>query len=368
MNNTLPYWLAALRIKNIGPLRLFAMLSHFPTIEHLFKASPDAWKAAGISSTFFTDLQQPDWKWVEQEMKWMNGKDHHLICYDDDRYPYRLKEIADPPLVLYLKGDPAGLCLPQLAMVGSRHATQAGIAIANEFAETLAAAGLVITSGLARGIDAAAHRGALKAKGITLGVAGTGLHYVYPTMHRRLADDMVAAGGALISEFPLATPAHAAHFPRRNRIIAGLSCGVLVVEAALQSGSLITARLAIEAGREVFAIPGAIHQPLARGCHHLIRQGAKLVETVEDILEEFVGNGSLKPLTSLAQVNDNFKDLPEAARQVLTQIDIGVTPLDVIISRSGLTSTLVSSMLLSLELYGCILSVPGGYIRTAGGF
>jgi DNA processing protein len=365
MNNALPYWLAALRIKNIGPLRLFRMLIHFETIEHLFKASPDDWAAAGIPSVFFADLQHPDWKWVEQEMKWVN-ENHHLIAYDDERYPPQLKEIADPPPVLYINGDPAGLCLPQLAMVGSRHATSMGVATASEFAEALAAAGLVITSGLARGIDGAAHRGALKAKGLTVGVAGTGLHHVYPFAHHRLVDEIAAAGGAIVSEFPLATRAHAAHFPRRNRIIAGLSRGVLVVESALQSGSLITARLAIEAGRDVFAIPGSIHQPLARGCHHLIRQGAKLIETVEDVLEEFVG--CLKPLAYSSQVNDNLKDLPKEANQVLAQIDVGVTPLDVIISRCGLTPALVSSMLLSLELYGCILSVPGGYTRTAAGF
>ena len=332
---------------------------------------------------------------AEHEIAWLAEPNHHLITLSDPRYPPLLREIADPPAVLYVIGDPDLLSATQLGIVGSRNPTPGGSETAHAFASYLTQSGLTITSGLALGVDAAAHRGALAVGGKTIAVAGTGLDRVYPARHRELAHE-IAGQGALISEFSLGTPALPSNFPRRNRIISGLSLGVLVVEAALQSGSLITARLAAEQGREVFAIPGSIHNPLARGCHALIRQGAKLVETAADILEEL---GPIAQVTAAVQGSTNIagrsrhpasRDIstslyvrgrtPETtpARQtdgegnIATGLDVEAmtvldclgfdpTPVDSLIERSGLTPEAVSSMLLVLELQGHVVSAPGGH-------
>ncbi len=298
---------------------------------------------------------------AEHEIAWLAEPHHHLITLSDPRYPPLLREIADPPAALYVIGDPAVLSSTQLGIVGSRNPTPGGSETAHAFATYLTLSGLTITSGLAMGVDAAAHRGALVAGGKTIAVAGTGLDRVYPARHRELAHQ-IAAQGALISEFPLGTPALAFNFPRRNRIISGLSLGVLVVEAALQSGSLITARLAAEQGREVFAIPGSIHNPLARGCHALIRQGAKLVETAADILEEL---GPIAQLSVPARQTDGVGNITSGlgveAMTLLECLGFDPTPVDSLIERSGLTPEAVSSMLLVLELQGHVVSAPGGH-------
>ncbi len=230
---------------------------------------------------------------VAHTLAWAQQPGHHLIFLGDPAYPPGLLDLADAPLVLYVVGDPKWLTQPNLAVVGARQPTPGGRDTARAFAEALAARGWTVASGLAQGIDAAAHEGALAAvsagaAGSTVAWLGTGVDRVFPAEHRGLAQ-RIAAAGALLSEFPLGTPAKKHHFPRRNRLIAASSRGTLVVEAAVQSGSLITARLATELGREVFAIPGSIHNPMAKGCHRLIREGAKLVESVEDILEELRG-------------------------------------------------------------------------------
>jgi len=310
-------------------------------------------------------------------MRWAEEDDHHLLCPADTLYPLLLKEIPDPPPVLFARGDVSLLAVPQLAIVGARRATPLGLENAEAFACSLAQAGLCITSGLAQGVDAASHRGALKAGGKTIAVMGTGISRIYPAVHRQLAKDILANGGLLLSEFPIDAGPASWHFPQRNRIISGLSLGVLIVEAALKSGSLITARMALEQGREVFAIPGSIHNPLARGCHQLIRQGAKLVETAADVIEEL---GSLhaslvlkasQPLSSRepsqpdmgGQLCFDPSDLSSKDCQLLEQIDYAPTPLDVIVLRSGLTIGELSSILLSLELKGLVRSVAGGYTR-----
>lgn len=359
---TLPYWLASLYLPGIGPRKIFAWLQQLGDIKKLFSSSRNELKAAGIPEKYIHSMMNPNWKSVDDDLAWALHSDHHLIDFDNEGYPALLKAISDPPLLLYLRGDQSILQQKQLAIVGSRHASPSGLATAESFAFALADAGLVITSGLAGGIDSAAHRGALNAKGKTIGVAGTGLKHTYPASNRALVDEMVATGSAVISEFPLNTPPKAANFPRRNRIICGLSRGVLVVEAALQSGSLITARHALEQDRDVFAIPGSIHHPLSRGCHHLIRQGAKLVEKIEDIFEEWheFPRFLQKAPAPLAAVID---DLPEDYQQFLAQIEVSVTPIDVIILRTGLTAGEVSSMLLILELQGHIQAVTGGYRR-----
>lgn len=364
MTQHLPYWLAALHLPGIGPRRFLRYLNNFSDIEKLFTATVNEWQAAGLNPEFIQALQQPDWLTVEKDLQWAQKENHHLIALTDADYPPLLKEISDPPLVLFVRGDKTALSQVQIAIVGSRHATAMGLQNANEFAYYLAQAGFAITSGLALGIDGASHRGAVAAQGVTIGVAGTGLYHNYPRTHQSLVQDIIQAKGAIISELPLAFPPQPANFPRRNRIIGGLSVGVLVVEAALKSGSLITAHHALEQGREVFAIPGSIHHPLTRGCHNLIRQGAKLVETAQDIIEELGAlSTQLKARPRLA-LGESRPDLPPHCLHILEQIGCDITAIDVILLRSGLTTGEVSSILLTLELGGYIQSVPGGYIRS----
>jgi DNA processing protein len=297
------------------------------------------------------DEFKPDLNWLEQDHR-------HLVAWHDPLYPRLLREIPNPPLALYLMGDPQILIQPQIAIVGSRNASPAGKENARAFARALSDAGLVVTSGMALGIDGAAHAGALDAGGKTIAVCGTGLDRVYPARHRDLAHAIVK-NGALLSEFPIGSPPLPGHFPVRNRLISGLSLGVLVVEAALESGSLITARLAAEHGRDVFAIPGSIHSPLSRGCHALIRQGAKLVETANDIVEEL---GALAQLTSF---QPSYRPTPDENFPLPVQDLLGVlgydpVALDVLVERSGLTIDVVSSMLVELELEGVVATIPGG--------
>jgi DNA processing protein len=294
---------------------------------------------------------------ADELQAWLAQPGHHFLTADDPCYPARLRELGDTP-ALYAIGDPEVLQQPQLAIVGSRHPTPAGLDNTRAFASTLASRGFVITSGLALGVDGAAHEAALSAGGLTVAVCGTGLDRVYPARHRDLAR-RIAQHGVLISEFPPGTPPLPNHFPRRNRLISGLSLGVLVVEAALDSGSLITARMATGQGREVFAIPGSIHNPLARGCHRLIRDGAKLVETVDDILEE------IAPQLDLAQdialpAGQNNPELDRDYRHLLDALSYEPARIDTLVDRTGLTTNAVSSMLLILELRGLVAQAPGG--------
>jgi DNA processing protein len=285
-----------------------------------------------------------------------------LLPLSDPLYPPLLRQIPDPPFALFVRGDATLLSEPQLAMVGSRNPSVEGRRNAEEFAEYLAKCGLVIVSGMALGIDAASHRGALK-DGKTVAVWGTGLDKTYPPRNRELAEEIIAKG-AVVSEFPPGTPPLPMHFPRRNRIISGLSVGTLVVEAAKQSGSLITARTASEQGREVFAIPGSIHNPVARGCHRLLRDGAKLVESAGDILEELA---PLLGLTALPALPAGADVPAEGAppedpeyKLLLNSLDFAPTSVDSLVERTGLTPDVVSSMLLMLELQGHVEASPGG--------
>ncbi len=318
---------------------------------------PDSQLAAAIVTAADADLTDP-------EREWLGQAGNTLIALFDADYPPLLREIADPPAFLYVSGDPALLSFPQLAVVGSRNPTPVGRETARAFARTLAAAGLTITSGLALGIDGAAHEGALEAGGTTIAVAGTGLNRVYPPAHHALAH-RIAEHGALVSEFPLGTPPRRENFPRRNRIIAGLSLGTLVVEAAVRSGSLITARLAGEQGREVFAIPGSIHSPLSRGCHALIRQGAKLVETADDILVELGPMaGGLRAALDDEAASSGSGAQPEE-REFLDQLGADPVDVDTVVERTGLTPEAISSMLLEMELRGLVeCCADGRYQRT----
>ena len=353
----LPYWLALVRMPGVGPVTAQTLLQQWDTPRRLFEAGAAA--VLGLEARAKAYLQQPDWEAVEHDLAWLAQADHHAVTLQDAAYPPLLRQIADPPLVLFVHGAPSLLTSRQLAVVGSRNPTAAGERNAAEFARHLAAVGLTVTSGLAVGIDAAAHCGALLGKGLTLAVAGTGLDRVYPARHRQLAHDIVAQG-ALVSEFPPGTPPRPEHFPRRNRLISGLSLGTLVVEAAVQSGSLITARLAAEQGREVFAIPGSIHNPLARGCHVLLRQGAKLVETAQDILEELGPLAAWGDRLASPAADTATDDSPQEFRNLLRHIGFEPTAVDTLVERSGLTAEQVSSMLVVLELHGQIASAPGG--------
>lgn len=358
------YWLAAVHSPGINPRKILRWLEHFADITALFQAPPEKWQEIGLSVQDRAALSQPNWQAVEKDLNWAQLPGHSIIALEDDAYPSLLREISNPPLILYVRGEKTILKQRQLAMVGSRKASSNGRKTAQEFAHALAKANWIVTSGLALGIDQAAHRGALSAQGLTIGVAGTGLDHIYPPSHQHLYQEIIEQGGAILSEFPLSTPPYAGNFPRRNRIISGLSRGVLLVEAALRSGSLVTARHALEQDREVFAIPGSIYHPLSRGCHALIRQGAKLVETLSDILEELDGL-KYDPHTTAPPSALPLPDLAPASRHILETIDSEVTPLDVILSRSaGLTAATVSAILLDLELKDYIQSTQGGYIRT----
>lgn len=286
---------------------------------------------------------------TEAALAWASQPGNHILTLADPDYPQALLTAADPPILLYAKGGVSLLNRPALAIVGSRNATKQGEANATAFAQALAGAGLTIVSGLATGIDAAAHRGALLEAASTIAVIGTGCDRIYPARNEGLARDIVDHG-VILSEFPVGTPPLAANFPRRNRIIAGLARGCLVVEAAKQSGSLITARLSAEAGREVFAIPGSIHSPQSKGCHALIKQGAKLVESAADVLDELAWQQRLTPPV-----------LPESEPDpVLDALDGAPTSLDSLAQKTGLTLDALSAKLLTLELDGRIAALPGG--------
>jgi len=294
-------------------------------------------------------------------LSWVEQKNNIVITFNDANYPSQLKEIADPPPLLFVRGNPDLLSHPQIAIVGSRNPSSLGEETAFNFAKTLSRHGFVITSGLALGIDAASHRGALNAKGYTVAVTGTGLDRVYPARHKELATEIVNTG-VMISEFPPGTTAKANHFPRRNRIISGLCQGLLVVEAAKQSGSLITARMALEQNREVFAIPGSIHNPLARGCNALIREGAKLVETTQDILEElnqyYQQDDKITPITM-----ESILDLEQ--QTLLNHVMFSPTSIDKLVENTGESVEVISSMLLILELQGYLEATAGGcYMRV----
>jgi len=295
---------------------------------------------------------------------WLANPGHHLLRQDDPRYPPLLLDTPNPPAELYVAGDPEVLTLPQLAVVGSRNATGGGLQAARQFAAYLAQRGLTITSGLALGVDAAAHEGALEGGGLTIGVLGHGPDIIYPQLNAALAERILAEG-ALVSEFPPGAPVRRNQFPQRNRIIAGLSIGTLVVEAGMNSGSLITAGFAGDYGREVFAIPGSIHNPLAKGCHQLIRQGAKLVEQAADIIEE-IGNVARsmtpesRPDTDLHPTPDVVATTDPEHQMLLDHMGYDPVSIDGLVNRSGLTAEELSSMLLILELQGRVETLPGG--------
>jgi DNA processing protein len=361
-SDDLRYWLALLQAPGVGTTRFLRILEHAPDLPAMFASGGQAITNLKLPTPVRAYLQSPDWYAVDKILAWADNRERHILSLSDPRYPPLLKEIADPPPVLFVRGNPAVLTQYQLAMVGSRNPSAGGRQIAHDFAQSLSDYGFTITSGLALGIDAASHQGALDAGGQTIAVAGTGLDRIYPARHRELGHQIIEQG-AIVSEFAPGTPPIASNFPRRNRIISGLSLGTVVIEAALKSGSLITARLAAEQGREVFAIPGSIHNPLTQGCHSLIQQGAKLTGQISDILEELshLISSSPHPETTASTATGSP---PENNHPLLEYVGFEPISIDTLVDHSGLTAEAVSSMLLTLELQGIVASSGGLFSRN----
>ena len=352
----LAFWLRLTLIPGIGGEARRALLKACGGPRAIFEASPQAHSAIVDPALAERLLHHNCEAGIEAALDWAAQPDNHLLTLADADYPQSLLSSDDPPVLLYAKGNCGMLNRPMLAVVGSRNATAQGMRDAEAFAQALGNAGLTIVSGLALGIDAAAHRGALATPASTVAVIGTGADRLYPAKNEALAR-AIAGKGVVLSEFPLGTPALATNFPRRNRIIAGLGLGCLVVEAALRSGSLITARLAAESGREVFAIPGSIHSPLSRGCHQLIHQGAKLVESAQDILEELHWEA---PAAASAAGDKSSVAPNDGEEQVLAFLGHAPCALDTLSARSGLTPADLLAMLLPMELAGRVAQLPGG--------
>jgi len=362
----LSHWLALLLIPGIGSRRFQTLLKRVGSPREIFATPPKQLiDAKAIPKSVAAHLATPDWPQVEKQLNWQQQPSNHIITCADPRYPALLKEITDPPPVLFIQGNLETLCRQQIAIVGSRNPSPDGRENTFAFARDLAQRGYVITSGLALGVDTAAHRGTLASNGATLAVMGTGADYRYPNSNRALADEIIQ-NGALITEFPLGTPPLAENFPRRNRIISGMSLGVVVTEAALRSGSLITARSALEQGREVFAIPGSIHNPLARGCHSLLRDGAKLVENTQDIIEELDSLSHFEPADPPPILPPLFsKPLDHKEQAVLSALGFDPSAIDTLVERTELTAEELSAILLVLELHNYVKTTPGGhYVRS----
>ena len=378
---SLAAWLRLSLTEGIGPQTARELLSRFGLPEHIIAAGfPALQKCAPEKIAYALSGPMPEamQAQIERTLDWVESDGNHVLTLADEHYPKALLSIADPPPLLYAKGHIDLLSRPALAIVGSRNATVQGMQNAERFAQTLSASGLTVVSGLALGIDAAAHTGALaagtataavkasNATGSTIAITGTGLDLVYPARHHALAH-RIAAEGCLLSEYPLGTPAIAANFPRRNRLISGMTMGVLVVEAAMQSGSLITARSATEQGREVFAIPGSIHSPLSKGCHLLIRQGAKLVESAQDIMEELRWQQATPPSASVAAPPATTATMPTDAdapsARLLALAGHDPVSIDQLVERSGLPAAEIQAALLALEMQQHIEMLPGGRFR-----
>lgn len=371
------YWLALKLVPRLAIHKKLALVDSFG-LTALFSSSqksPSALTSANnLTVKQLTAFHQPNWSFIENVISVSKACNSQIITFDDVLYPKQLKEIYDPPLVLFVKGNEQLLNNMQIAIVGSRAASINGREAAFDISKKLAEQGLVVTSGLALGIDASAHKGAITTSTGTIAVVATGLDKVYPARHKPLAKKIVENQGVIISEFLPGTPPKAGHFPKRNRIISGLSKGVLVVEAALKSGSLITARCALEQNRDVFAVPSGINNPQAKGCHWLIKQGAKLVEQAADIIEElsadecsklYLNNKAQQIFTDNSAKKDEKKLKNDLCVDILlANVGFDITPVDTVVFRSKLPIEEVLTRLTMLELDGMVVAVPGGYLRV----
>lgn len=369
----LSFWLALLRVNGIGPSHFQKITEQFKSLESFFQLTAAQLRELGLNdkqseaiSGFYRGTQSQLLAGVRKDLDWLaQGDCHAVLTWADEDYPALLREIKGSPPVLFVHGDVSALSLPQIAIVGSRNCSRAGRKLAHEFSSHFSEQGFVTSSGLALGIDTAAHQGALIGRGKTVAVLAHGLDTIYPARNRALAMDIVE-NGALVSEFPIGVNPRPQYFPRRNRIISGLSLGVLVVEAALKSGSLITAHEAVDQGREVFAIPGSIHDPLAKGCHSLIRNGAKLVETALHVVEElapllgYVHQQS--QVTEQTSLLDQY-DKASSEAKLLATLEYDPISIDQMVGMTGMSVADISSTLVMLELDGVITQQPGGYCR-----
>lgn len=363
-------WLCLTPRAGLGAAAVRRLLAAFGSPQGVLDAGPGAWREVGGAEAAKALAQPSDLaqQMVAQGLEWRaNTAGAQVIALGESAYPAALLQTADPPFLLFCRGEVGLLRQPSLAIVGSRHATAQGIENARAFAKHLSDAGLCIVSGLAAGIDGAAHEGGLSGRGRTIAVMGTGPEQLYPRRHQKLGE-RIAQEGLLLTEFGPGTPPLPAHFPQRNRIIAGMSLGTLVVEAAVQSGSLITARMASECGREVFAIPGSIHSPVAKGCHRLIQQGAKLVETGEDVLQELRAQTALLGPARLRPQDDTASEASPARTTdpLLLALGQDPMPLDALVARTGWPAAMLSARLLELELTGAVARLPGGYFQRCG--
>lgn len=353
---SLTHWLRLTLIPGIGGQTQRKLLSAFGLPDAVFSAGSAALRAVVGEKSAGLLLDTNNDAEIASAIAWANGEHQHIVTLADSEYPQALLETADPPTLLYVRGQLELLNQPTIAIVGTRNPTPQGLRNAQAFAATLAEAGFVVASGLALGVDAAAHRGALSVDGKTVAFIGTGIDRIYPARNRELAHE-IGTDGAIVSEFPMGTPVLASNFPRRNRLISGVSRAVLVVEAATESGSLITARLAAEQGRDVYAIPGSIHSPQSRGCHQLIKQGAKLVDSAQDILEEYHG---IKPCERpIAPPVINQGTVPPSDERILDQMGYESCCLDELLIRTGMSADALSVILLQLELEGHVAMLPG---------
>jgi DNA processing protein len=356
-------WFAVARAPGLHADHLRPNLARGTTVEHLIARPMTDLLALGIPASAARWLSAPDWPQVEADRQWARATGVRLLALTDESYPPLLTLTADAPTVLWLRGNAEALSAVQIALVGSRRPTAGGRRIAESFAAGLSRAGFAITSGLAEGIDAAAHGGALAAGGLSIAVCGTGLDVCYPPCNAGLAARL-AERGAVISEFPPGTPPLPHHFPRRNRIISGLSVGVLVIEAARRSGSLITARLAAEQGRHVMAVPGSIQSPVSAGCHDLIRNGAQLMDSVATVLEEVGWHpkiSEVKPgVTEGGVVSLGGRTLDKASEMLLDALGFEPASIDDLIARTGQRAQEIAVGLMLLELEGQVETLPGG--------
>jgi DNA processing protein len=365
------HWLAAVRAPAMAGSKLIKAVDQAGGMDALVNSDTARLKQLGLGQETINALRQPDQELLRTDLQWLSEANHHLLAWDCDAYPALLRRIPSPPAALFIDGDPEILWQPQIAVIGSRNPTRGGREHARAFSAEFCRSGLTITSGLASGIDSAAHDAALSCGGQTIAVTGTGLDIVYPASGKQLAE-RISRAGAMVSEFPPGSPPLRSHFPSRNRIISGLSLGVLVIEAGLNSGTLITARQAAEQGRDVFALPGSLHNPMVKGCHRLIREGARLVETVGDVMSELAPLASAlaselqsridAPLEAQASPAEKSADIPDDPeyRELLAALKFDPRSVDELVSLTRLPVQSVSSMLLMLELRGLVESHSSG--------
>lgn len=353
------YWLTLINASGLNLSRCIQLLKKFRHPQAICSASEAQLEACGLAAKTITELKNPDARLLSQQINWSQQPGHSILTWDHSHYPALLKTIYDPPPVLFVEGHTEILNLPQCALVGSRNPSPQGRETAYQLAMDLVQAQMIITSGLAIGIDGASHQGALAANGKTIAVLGSGLASIYPRSHKGLAAK-ISEQGALVSEFPPQALPLPWHFPQRNRIISGLSLGTCIVEATINSGSLITAKIAADQGREVFAVPGSIYNPLTKGCHALIQEGAKLVTGAIDILNELKPEDVQYICTKNSPAN---LELDSISHQLLECVGFEVTSIDQLVQRSGLAVDQVTAQMIMLELKKYVHSAQGGYLR-----